>query len=79
MGVIQQVADMMIGALSEGTVLNKMPGLPTGKASLKDPVKVCISRDQLDPPVEGIAREFHPRVREEFDIVTTLEAHSGGG
>jgi len=84
MGVIQQVADMMVRALGEGAVLYKVTTLPTGEAPFKDPVKVCIGRNKLDPPVKGVAGEFHPRARgkeggatEEFDIVATLEAHGG--
>ena len=84
MGIVQQVADMTVGALSEGAVFNKMPWLPTSEALVKDPVEVHIGRDQLDPPVKGVAGEFHPRARgkeggatEEFDIVATLEAHGG--
>ena len=72
MGVIQQVADMMVRALGEGAVLYKVTTLPTGEAPFKD------------PPVKGVAGEFHPRARgkeggatEEFDIVATLEAHGG--
>ena len=86
MGVIQQVADVMIGTLGEGAVLYKVPSSPTGEALLKDPVKVCVSSDQLNPPVEGVTGEFHPRVRgkeggtrEEFNIVATLEAHHRRG
>ena len=84
MGVIQQIADMTVRALGERAAFNKMPQLPTGEASFEDPVKVCIGRNKLDPPVKGVAGEFHPRARgkeggatEEFDIVATLEAHGG--
>ena len=63
-----------------------MPCPPTSEALFEDPVKVCISRDQLDPPMEGITGEFHPRMRnkergtrEEFNVVATLEAHHRKG
>ena len=82
MGVIQQVANTMIGTLGEGAVFYKMPISPTGETLFKDPVKVCTSRNQLNPPVEGVTGEFHPRARgeergtrEELDIMAILEAH----
>ena len=86
MGVIQQITDMPVRTLGEGAVFYKMPSSPTSKALLEDPVKVCISRDQLDPPMEGVTGEFHPRMRgkergtrEEFNVVATLEAHCRKG
>ena len=86
MGVIQQVADMMVGTLGEGAVFYKMPSSSIGEALLEDPVEVCIGRDQLNPPVESVTGELHPRVRgeeggtrEEFNIVATLEAHHRRG
>jgi len=82
MGVIQQVTDAPVRTLGEGAIFYKMPSSPTSEALLKDPVKVHIGRDQLNPPVEGVAGEFHPRMRgeeggtrEELDIVATLETH----
>jgi hypothetical protein len=86
MGVIQQIADATVGALGEGAVLHKMAFSPTGEASFEDPVKVRIGRDELHPPMEGVAGESHPRARgeergatEEFDVVATLEAHGEEG
>ena len=86
MRIIQQVADTMVGTLGEGAIFYKMPSSPTSKALFEDPVKVHVSRDQLNPPMEGVTGEFQPRVRgeeggarEELDIVTTLEAHCGEG
>ena len=82
MGVIQQVADAPVRTLGEGAIFYKMTSSPTSKASLEDPVKVRIGRDQLNPPVEGVAGEFYPRARgeergtrEELDVVATLETH----
>ena len=82
MGVVQQVADAPVRTLGEGAIFYKMPSSPTSEASLEDPVKVRIGRDQLNPPVEGVAGEFYPRERgeergtgEELDIVATLETH----
>jgi hypothetical protein len=86
MGVIQQVADAAVGALGEGAVLHEVTFSPTGEASFEDPVKVRIGRDELHPPMEGVAGESHPRARgeeggatEEFDVVATLEAHNEEG
>src|ERR1700730_4697231 len=85
MGVIQQVADMLVRTLGEGAIFYKMPSSPTSETLLEDPVKVSISRDQLNPPMEGVAGEFHPRTRgeeggtrEELNIVATLETHRRG-
>ena len=82
MGVVQQVADVPVRTLGEGAIFYKMPSSPTSEASLEDPVKVRIGRDQLNPPVESVTGEFYPRVRgeergtrEELDVVATLETH----
>ena len=82
MGVIQQVADMPVRTLGEGAIFYKMPSSPTSEASLEEPVKVRIGGDQLNPPVEGVTGEFHPRMRgeergarEELDVMATLETH----
>ena len=86
MGVIQQVADMLVRTLGEGAIFYKMPSSPTSETLLEDPVKVSISRDQLNPPMEGVAGESYPRARgeegraaKEFDVVATLEAHNEEG
>jgi len=44
-------------------VKNMMLQIPTSETSIKDPVKVHIGRDKLNPPMKGVTREFHPNMR----------------